>query len=272
MEFIKAKTILTKVKYGNEWYGIDYNMNLYRGCSHRCIYCDSRSNCYHIDNFDIVRGKENALYILERELSKKQEKGVIGIGSMSDTYNPLEKQYEQTRGALKLISKYDFGVSIDTKSDLILRDIDLLKEINSKNNVIVKITITTPNDELSKIIEPNVCVSSKRLQAIKMLTDNGIFTGIMLNPVLPFITDREEDIKKLVKIASEYGVKFIHTYMGMTLRENQRDYYFNELDKRFIGLREKYISYYGNRYNCMVPNYKKLYKVFTDECDKYGIL
>ena len=272
MEFIKAKTILTKVKYGNEWYGIDYNMNLYRGCSHRCIYCDSRSNCYHIDNFDIVRGKENALYILERELSKKQEKGVIGIGSMSDTYNPLEKQYEQTRGALKLISKYDFGVSIDTKSDLILRDIDLLKEINSKNNVIVKITITTPNDELSKIIEPNVCVSSKRLQAIKMLIDNGIFTGIMLNPVLPFITDREEDIKKLVKIASEYGVKFIHTYMGMTLRENQRDYYFNELDKRFIGLREKYISYYGNRYNCMVPNYKKLYKVFTDECDKYGIL
>lgn len=272
MEFIKAKTILTKVKYGNEWYGIDYNMNLYRGCSHRCIYCDSRSNCYHIDNFDIVRGKENALYILERELSKKQEKGVIGIGSMSDTYNPLEKQYEQTRGALKLISKYDFGVSIDTKSDLILRDIDLLKEINSKNNVIVKITITTPNDELSKIIEPNVCVSSKRLQAIKMLTDNGIFTGIMLNPVLPFITDREEDIKKLVKLASEYGVKFIHTYMGMTLRENQRDYYFNKLDKHFIGLREKYISYYGNRYNCIVPNYKKLYKVFTDECDKYGIL
>ena len=164
------------------------------------------------------------------------------IRDRSDTYNPLEKQYEQTRGALKLISKYDFGVSIDTKSDLILRDIDLLKEINSKNNVIVKITITTPNDELSKIIEPNVCVSSKRLQAIKMLTDNGIFTGIMLNPVLPFITDREEDIKKLVKIASEYGVKFIHTYMGMTLRENQRDYYFNELDKRFIGLREKYIS------------------------------
>ena len=272
MEFIKAKTILTKVKYGNEWYGIDYNMNLYRGCSHRCIYCDSRSNCYHIDNFDIVRGKENALYILERELSKKQEKGVIGIVSMSDTYNPLEKQYEQTRGALKLISKYDFGVSIDTKSDLILRDIDLLKEINSKNNVIVKITITTPNDELSKIIEPNVCVSSKRLQAIKMLTDNGIFTGIMLNPVLPFITDREEDIKKLVKLASEYGVKFIHTYMGMTLRENQRDYYFNKLDKHFIGLREKYISYYGNRYNCIVPNYKKLYKVFTDECDKYGIL
>lgn len=272
MNFIRAKFILSKVKYGNELYGIDYNMNLYRGCSHRCIYCDSRSNCYHIDKFDIVRGKENALYILEHELSKKREKGVIGIGAMSDTYNPLEKEYEQTRGALKLISKYGFGVSIDTKSDLILRDIDLLKEINLKNNVIVKFTITTPDDELSKVIEPNVCISSKRLQAIKTLSDNGIFTGIMMNPVLPFITDKEEDIKELVKLAYENGAKFIHTYMGMTLRENQRDYYFDRLDENFVGLKEKYIKYYGNKYNCLVPNYKRLYKIFTDECNKYGIL
>ena len=272
MEFIKAKTILSKVIYGNEWYGIDYNMNLYRGCSHGCIYCDSRSNCYHIENFDLVRGKENALYILEQELSKKRKKGIIGIGSMSDTYNPLEKEYEQTRGALKLISKYGFGVSIDTKSDLILRDIDLLKEINSKNNVIIKFTITTPNDELSKIIEPNVCISSKRLQAIKILSDNGIFTGIMMNPMLPFITDKEEDIRYLVKLAYQNGAKFIHTYMGMTLRENQREYYFYKLDQHFIGIKEKYIKYYGDKYNCIVPNYKRLYKVFTDECIKYGIL
>lgn len=272
MEFISAKTILTKVKYGNKWYGIDYNMNLYRGCPHGCIYCDSRSNCYHIDNFDIVRGKENALYILEQELSKKKEKGVIGIGSMSDTYNPLENEYEQTRQALKLISKYDFGVSIDTKSDLILRDIDLLKEINSKNNVIIKFTITTPNDKLSKIIEPNVCVSSKRLQAIRKLSDNGIFTGIMMNPVLPFITDKEEDVKELVKLAYENGAKFIYTYMGMTLRENQRDYYFNKLDGNFVGLKEKYIKFYRDSYNCGVLNATNLYKVFTSECNKYGIL
>lgn len=272
MEFISAKTILTKVKYGSGWYGIDYNMNLYRGCPHRCIYCDSRSNCYHVDNFDIVRGKQNALYILEQELSKKKEKGVIGIGSMSDTYNPLENQYNQTRAALKLISKYDFGVSIDTKSDLILRDIDLLKEINAKNNVIVKFTITTPNDELSKIIEPNVCVSSKRLQAIKKLSDNGIFVGIVMNPILPFITDHEEDIKKLVRLAYENGAKFIHTFMGITLRENQRDYYFNKLDEHFIGLKEKYIKYYGDSYNCVVLNVKRLYKVFIDECNKYRIL
>ena len=137
MEFIKAKTILSKVKDGREWYGIDYNMNLYRGCPHQCIYCDSRSNCYHIENFDIVRGKNQALYILEKELAKKV-RGVVGIGAMSDTYNPLERTYEQTRGALKLIAKYGFGVSIDTKSDLILRDLDLLKKINVHNNVIIK--------------------------------------------------------------------------------------------------------------------------------------
>lgn len=272
MEYIKAKTILTKVKYGSNWYGIDYNMNLYKGCLHRCIYCDSRSSCYHIDNFDVPRGKENALGILERELSGKREKGIIGIGAMSDTYNPCEAKYEATRGALKLISKYGFGVSIDTKSDLILRDIDLLKEINSKNSVIVKFTITTPNDELCSLIEPNVTVSSKRFQAIKTLNENGIFAGIMMNPVLPFITDSEDDIKRLVKLASESGAKFIHTYMGVTLRDNQRDYYFAELDKKFPGLKEKYIRYYGRRYNCVVPNYRKLYKVFVRECDKYGIL
>ena len=272
MEFIKAKTILSKVKYGADWYGVDYNMNLYRGCSHGCIYCDSRSNCYHIDNFDVPRGKENALAILEKELAKKHDHGLIGIGAMSDTYNPKEKQYEQTREALKIISKYNFGVAIDTKSDLVLRDLDLLKEINKKNNVIIKFTITTPHDDLSKIIEPNVCPSSKRLEAIKKLTDNGIYAGIMLNPVLPFITDKEEDIRLLVKLAHEHGAKFIHTYMGMTLRENQRDYYYEKLDKYFPNIKEKYINYYKNSYNCPVPNYKKLYKVFTEECDKYKIL
>lgn len=271
MEFIKAKTILSKVKYGDEWYGVDYNMNLYRGCPHGCIYCDSRSNCYHIDNFDVPRGKENAINILEKELSKNK-RGIVGIGSMSDTYNPMEKTYEQTRNALKLIEKYNYGVSIDTKSDLILRDLDILKEINKKNNVIIKFTITTPNDKLSKIIEPNVCVSSKRLEAIKTLNDNNIFTGIMLNPVLPFITDKEEDIKELVRLAHEHGAKFIHTYMGMTLRENQRDYYYNKLDDNFKGIKEKYIKHYKNNYMCAVPNYKKLYETFKKECDKYGIL
>ena len=272
MEFIQAKTILTKVKDGNMWYGIDYNMNLYRGCPHRCIYCDSRSNCYHIDHFDIVRGKENALAILEKELSKKREKGIIGIGSMSDPYHPLELEYEQTRGALKLIEKYGFGVSIDTKSDLILRDIDLLKKIQLRNHVIIKFTITTPRDELAKIIEENVCLSSERLRAIKTLSEQGIFVGIMMNPVLPFITDNENDIKNLVRIAYENGARFIHTYMGMTLRENQREYYYEKLDQYFPGMKEKYKKYYENRYWCEPLNSKGLYRVFINECNRYGIL
>ena len=263
---------MTKVNYGDQWYGVDYNMNLYRGCCHVCIYCDSRSNCYHIDDFDIPKGKENALAILESELSRKRNKGVVGVGSMSDTYNPFEKQYEQTRGALKLLSEYNFGVAIDTKSDLILRDIDLLKEINAKNNVIIKVTITTPDDELSAIIEPHVCVSSRRFEVIRTLSDNGIFAGIMMNPVLPFITDRQEDIRKLIRMAHYAGAKFIQTYMAVTLRENQRDYYYEKLDQYFPGLKERYRKCYGDRYSCVVPDCRNLYKAFTEECDRYGIL
>lgn len=272
MKFIKTKTVLNKVNYSNQWYGIDYNMNLYRGCCHDCIYCDSRSHCYHIDDFDQVRGKENALMILEKELMRKRKKGVIGIGAMSDTYNPYEEKYKITRQALKLIEKYGFGVSIDTKSNLILRDIDILKEINKKQNVIIKLTITTPHDDLSKIIEPNVCVSSKRFSAIKQLNDSGIFAGVMMAPVLPFITDKEEDIKRLVRLAYENNAKFIYTYMAVTLRENQRDYYYEKLDLNFKGIKQKYMQCYGMRYNCMVPHYKRLYEVFKNECDKYGIL
>ena len=272
MEFVEAKTIMTKVKDGSSWYGVDFNMNLYRGCSHGCIYCDSRSSCYRIDDFDRVRGKKDALLILERELAKSKQTGVVGIGAMSDTYNPLEKKYEITRGALKLIKKYGYGVSIDTKSDLVLRDIDVLKEIQENNNVIVKITITTPHDELSKKIEPYAPPSSKRFNAIKELTDAGIFAGIMMNPVLPFVTDNEEDIKRLVYLAHESGAKFIHTYMGMTLRDNQRDYYLERIDKLFPGMMNRYFKCYQERYDCTVLSAKHLYEVFKNECKKYGIL
>lgn len=272
MKFVKAKTILTKVKNGDMWYGIDYNMNLYRGCSHGCIYCDSRSNCYHIDDFDDVKGKENALSILENELARKKQKGVISIGAMSDTYNPQELNYELTRGALKLIDKYGFGVSIDTKSDLVLRDLDLLKRISRKNDVIVKLTITTHNDDLSKIIEPRVCVSSKRFDTVKELSDNGIFTGIMMNPTLPFITDKPEDIKQMVYLANKSRAKFIHTFLGVTLRKNQRNYYYEQLDRCFPNLKDRYIRVYGDRYMCNVQNRSYLFKLFKAECEKYGIL
>lgn len=268
MEFIEAKTILIKVKGSESWYGIDYNMNLYKGCSHGCIYCDSRSNCYQIKNFNIVRGKLNAISTLERELSRK-EKGVIGMGSMSDPYNPQEKKYEMTRDALKLIQKYNYGVSIDTKSDLVLRDIDCLKEIRKKNNVIVKFTITTASDELSKKIEPHVCPSSKRFAAIKKLSDNGIFVGIMINPVLPFITDSAENIRSLVRLAHENGAKFIHTYMSMTLRDNQREYYYSKISPE---IKKRYIETYKESYLCYPLNAKMLYRIFMEECEKYGIL
>ncbi|MGN1181861.1 MAG: SPL family radical SAM protein [Faecalibacillus sp.] len=272
MEYLKTKTVLTKVNYGHKWFGIDYNMNLYRGCLHGCIYCDSRSLCYHIDRFDIVKGKENALAILEKELMTKRKKGVIGIGSMSDTYNPLEKLYQQTRQALTLIKRYGFGVSIDTKSDLILRDIDVLKQINMNNDVIIKITITTPHDQLSKVIEPHVCVSSRRFQVIKELSQNGLFVGILLTPVLPFLTDQEEDIREMVKLAYQNGARFIVTNFSMTLRDIQRDYYYQQLDQHFPGLHQQYIKCFKNRYQCYSLKANALYQIFIKECHRYGIL
>lgn len=272
MEQVKTKTILTKAKYGGAWFGIDYQMNLYRGCSHGCIYCDSRSDCYHIKNFDIVKGKENAIEILKKELLTKKQTGVIGIGAMSDTYNPYEIKYHITRDALELISKFHFGVAIDTKSDLIVRDIDLLKEINANNHVIIKFTITTPHDALSKIIEPHVCVSSKRFEAMKKLSDAGIFVGVLMNPILPWITDKEEDIKQLVKLSYENGAKFIHTYMSVTLRENQRDYYYQKLDSHFPGLKKRYQNTFGEKYMCSCKNEQRLWQVFITECKKYGLL
>lgn len=271
MEFIPAKTILQKASHSEEWFGIDYNMNLYKGCCHKCIYCDSRSSCYQVEEFDRVRAKENEIEILNKELSRKRKKGVIGIGAMSDTYNPFEKKYEITRKALKLISKYNFGVSIETKSNLITRDIDLFKEINSKANVILKFTITTADDVLSKIIEPCVCVSSERLKAMKKLSDEGLFVGTLLTPIIPFITDSEENIREVIRLSAENGAKFVFSMGGVTLRENQRDYFFKELDKFFPGLKQKYIETFGNDYFCYPLN-KNLSRVFKEECNKYGLI
>lgn len=271
MEFIEAKTILQRASHGEEWFGIDYNMNLYKGCCHKCIYCDSRSNCYQVDDFDRVRAKKNEIEILNQELRNKRKKGVIGIGAMSDTYNPLEKQYEITRKALGLISYYNFGVSIETKSNLITRDIDLFKEINSKADVILKFTITTADNKLSKIIEPSVCVSSERFNAMKQLSDAGLFVGTLLTPIIPFITDSEENIREVIRLSAENGAKFIFSIGGVTLRENQKEYFFEQLDKTFPGLKEKYIKIFGNNYFCYPLN-KNLSYVFKEECEKHGLL
>lgn len=272
MKTIEAKMILTKTQPSMDWFNFDYTMNLYKGCCHGCIYCDSRSRCYRIDHFDTVRVKENALVILNRELKGKKKKGIVGIGAMSDTYNPFEKELELTRQALKLIEYYGFGVVVTTKSDLVIRDIDLLKAINEKQSVCVNLTITTIDDELCKKIEPHAPVSSLRFEAIRQCSEAGLFTGILMNPVLPFISDTEENIRGIVSKASECGARFIYTFMGVTLRENQRDYYYQQLTRLFPGLKDKYEQVYKNRYHCESIYWRQLYAVFKEECEKHGIL
>ena len=269
---IQAKSIMQKKNNGDKWFGTDYNMNLYKGCCHGCIYCDSRSDCYHIDDFDRVRVKENSIDILEHELKSKRNTGVVGIGAMSDTYNPFEEQYEITRNSLKLLAQYGFGCSIDTKSSLVKRDVDLLKKIAEHNSCIVKLTITTADDELCKIIEPNVCVSSERFEAIHELTSNGIFTGVLLMPILPYINDTEENIKAIINNAAEAGAKFVYAMFGVTLRENQRDYFYQKLEEHFPGMKKKYIGKYGESYTCISENAKELYEIYESECKRLGLL
>ncbi|WP_409070219.1 radical SAM protein [Clostridium sp. FAM 1755] len=275
LEYIPAKTLISNYNKNNWWFGINYNMNIYKGCSHGCIYCDSRSECYGVENFDKVRAKKDAIQIITNELRKKRKKGVIGTGAMSDPYNPFEKEMMLTREALKEINNFNFGIAIATKSDLVLRDIDILKKIKSHSPTLIKITITTFDDELCKRIEPNVCVTSKRFKAIKELSNNGIFTGILLMPILPFINDNEENIVQIVRKAHECGAKFIFAYgMGLTLRGNQREYFYNSLIEKFPNknIVAKYKETFGNKYECASLNHKRLWYIFKNECEKLGIL
>lgn len=273
MEYIPAKTIVTRTK-SSEWFGTEYNMNIYKGCCHGCIYCDSRSDCYNVENFDQVRAKENALQVIRDDLRRKVKKGVVGTGAMSDPYNPYEKELELTRNALELINAFGFGAAIATKSSLITRDIDILSEIKEHSPVLCKITITTADDSLAKKIEPGVCPSSERFSTINALSDAGIFSGILLMPVLPFIEDTEENIREIVLKAHESGARFIYAAFGMTLRNNQRLWYYDKLkevfpDKEYVTLYQKR---YGSMYECRSPKCSRLWKFFASECEKYGIL
>ena len=271
MEYIKAKTILQKCK-DTSWFGNDYNMNLYRGCCHGCIYCDSRSDCYQIEDFDKVRAKDNALMILRDELRRKVKSGVIGTGSMSDPYNPFERDERLTEKSLMLIDAYCFGITVITKSPLITRDIPLYKQIAEHSPVLCKMTITTADDRLSRLVEPRVAVSSERFDALARMSDAGVFTGITLMPVLPFIEDTEDNIRTIVRRAHECGVRCIYPAFGMTLRSGNREYFYQKLDESFPGLKDQYIRRFGNRYECPSQNAKKLWQVFTEECLRYGIL
>jgi len=271
VEFIPAKSMIFKNK-DTSWFGIDYTMNIYKGCCHGCIYCDSRSDCYGIDHFDIVRAKENAPQLVHNELKHKRQTGVIGTGSMSDPYNPFERKYRFTRSTLEFIHANKFGVAIATKSDLITRDIDLLSRIKKHSPVIAKLSITSCDDKLCKLIEPHVTPSSKRFAAIEQLASQDIFTGVLMMPILPFIEDNEDNIRGIIKLAKQCGAKFIYPAFGMTLRTNQRDWYYDKLDQHFPHLKDKYIKQYGHAYECPSPHANKLWSMFTKECNKLGIL
>lgn len=247
-------------------------MNIYRGCSHGCIYCDSRSLCYRNADFDRIKVKEDALRVIRDDLRRKVKSGVIATGSMSDPYNPLEKELRLTRNALELINAYQFGVAIDTKSTLVTRDAGILLDIRKHSPVIVKLTITTSNDELSGKIEPNAPCSTDRFAAIKTLSEQGIFCGVLMMPILPFINDTKENIVGIIERAKAAGARFVFPAFGMTLREGNREYYYEKLDEIYPSLKEKYISRYGLRYSCTSPNASSLWEVFKRECENLSII
>jgi DNA repair photolyase len=269
---IQAKTLLARVKEPDDWFGLYYNMNLYRGCQHQCIYCDSRSECYQIEDFNhAVLVKANAIALLRRELAGKRMIGTIGTGSMNDPYMPLEADVRLTRQALEVILESGFPVHVITKSDLVLRDIDLLEQIHRKTYAAVTFTITTADDQMSKRLEPGAPASSRRLAALRSLSQRGLLTGITLMPVLPFIEDTEENIRAIIQMGHAAGARYILPAFGMTLRDRQRVYYYDKLDRLFPGLRARYEKAFGERYSAPARNARHLGQVFAEICEKLGI-
>lgn len=271
MEEIDAKTIVTRTK-NSAWFGAYYNMNIYRGCPHGCVYCDSRSACYGIGDFDRVRVKRDALRIIRDDLRRKVKPGVVATGSMSDPYNPCEETAALTRHALELLSAYGFGAAIATKSTLVTRDIDVLEEIRSHSPVLVKLTVTTADDALSAKLEPHAPVSGERFAALRALSGRNIFAGVLLMPVLPFIEDSVENILGIVRLAHEAGARFVYPSFGVTMRDAQRAYMLARLEALFPGMEAKYRSRYGDRYHCASPNAAALWAAFQAECKRLGLL
>ena len=267
MHFVDAKGILTTS-------GGFCGMNIYRGCSHGCIYCDSRSLCYQFTHaFEDIEVKQNAPELLEKTLKSKRKKCMIGTGSMSDPYMHCEEKLQLTRKCLEIILKNDFGLAIQTKSDRILRDIDLLDEINRNTKCVVQMTLTTYDDDLCKILEPNVCNTKRRIEVLEQMQERGIPTVVWLTPILPFINDTPENIIAILKECVRVGVKGVIDFgMGLTLRDGDREYYYAALDRHFPGLKERYIRRYGNSYELPSPNAKELLKIFHGICEENGIL
>ncbi len=264
MHFVKAKGILSSQN----------GMNLYRGCSHGCIYCDSRSACYRMNHdFEDIEVKENAPELLEDALRRKRKRCMIGTGAMTDPYIPLEMSLEYTRKALLIIEKYGFGVALQTKSDRVLRDLDILKRINGKAKAVVQMTLTTADDNLCRIIEPNVCATSERLKALKILRGNGIPTVVWLCPILPYINDTRENIGAILSMCVEAQVRGVICFgMGLTLREGNREYFYRQLDRHFPGAKERYIREFGTRYEVPSPRSDELIRLFHRVCENNGIM
>jgi DNA repair photolyase len=267
---IEAKTMLSHRKKPDSWFGVKYNINISRGCQHQCIYCDSRSECYQIEDFNDVLVKVNAIPLLRKELASKRVKGTIGFGAMSDPYTQIERKYQLTRQALKVIAEMRYPVHMLTKSDMVLRDLDLLKQINEVF-AIVSFTLTTADDDLAAILEPHAPLPSARLRAMQTLVENGIPTGVMLMPILPFIEDTPENITAIVEAAHQHGASYILPAMALTLRDRQREYYFEKLDEHYPGLSEKYRRAYGESPQNVPSNIRALEAHFTRLCKQYGI-
>ena len=267
MHFVEAKGILT----GR---GGFYGMNIYRGCTHGCIYCDSRSLCYRFTHpFEDVEVKRNAPELLEKALRSKRRPCMIGTGSMSDPYMHCEEKLRLTRRCLQIILENGFGASIQTKSDRILQDLDLLDEINRSAKCVVQMTLTTYDDALCRILEPNVCSTKRRIEVLKELQKRQIPTLVWLTPILPFLNDTEENITAILNECAEAGVKGVIDFgMGLTLRDGDREYYYAALDRHFPGMKECYISRYGNAYELPSPHAEELTEIFQRLCKKYGML
>lgn len=264
MHYKEAKHILSATN----------GMNLYRGCTHGCIYCDSRSTCYQIQyDFEDVEVKANAPELLEDALRRKRSRCMIGTGSMSDPYLPIEKNEQLMRRCLELIDRYGFGVSLLSKSDLALRDLDLLKRINGKTKAVVCTTLTTFDEDLCRIIEPHVATTKQRFEMLRTMHEAGIHTGVWLCPILPFINDTEENLLGLLGYCFDAGVEIIMNFgMGVTLRDGDRQYFYQKLDEHFPGMKERYIRAFGDSYLCASPNAARLMKIFRDECRTHGVI
>jgi DNA repair photolyase len=210
------------------------------------------------------------LDLLEGVLPRKRVRGTIGFGSMNDPYMPVEKEYRLTRKSLEIISANEFPVHILTKSDLVLRDIDLLVEI-SNVYAAVSFTITTADDELAQKLEPGAPLPSQRFQAMRKLAKAGILTGITMMPILPFLEDSEENLLKIISFSKENGATYIIPSFGVSLRPGSREYYYQKLDRHFPGIKEKYIKQYGNQYQCNIPNWQKMNILFQEEINRINI-